>query len=165
MPGSEVDGAKENPLEDLVGTVSDQAIGLVRQQMEVARRELTTKAGQAGPGISMLGGAAVLGALASGTGTAGLVLLLARRPRASAAALGVAGAYAGGSALLARQGLARIREAGPIAPEQSAGSAKRAARKPARKATGRSTAGARKSASSKRRAPRAQAQRKRPRSS
>ncbi len=161
MPGSGVDGAKENPLEDLVGTVSDQAIGLVRQQMEVARRELTTKAGQAGPGISMLGGAAVFGALASGTGTAGLVLLLARRPGASAAALGVAGAYAGAGALLARQGLARIREAGPIAPENAGeklGSAKRTARKPARKAAPRS----RKSATSQRRTPHAQAKRKRP---
>jgi len=161
MAGSDGDGTKENPLEDLVGTVSDQAIGLVRQQMEVARRELTTKAGQAGPGVSMMGGAAVLGALASGTGTAGLVLLLARRPGASAAALGVAGAYAGAGALLARQGLARIRAAGPIAPEESLGSAKRAGRKPARKAT----AGSRKSASSQRRAPRSQGQRKRPRAS
>ena len=155
MARSEADSAKENPLDDLVGTVSDQAIVLVRQQMEVARRELTTKAGRAGPAVSMLGGAAVLGALASGTGTAGLVLLLARRPGASAAALGVAGAYAGASALLARQGLARIREAAPVVPEQRP--AKRPARKPARKAA----AGPRKSASSQRRA-QAQHRRARP---
>ena len=38
----------------------------------------------------------------TGTGTAALILLLARRPRASAAALGVTGAYAGAGAFLSR---------------------------------------------------------------
>jgi hypothetical protein len=64
-----------------------------------------------------VGGGALLAALASGTGTAALILLLARRPRESAAALGVTGAYAGAGAFLAREGLVRLREAGPPVPD------------------------------------------------
>jgi hypothetical protein len=65
----------------------------------------------------MVGGGALLAALASGTGTAALILLLARRPGPSAAALGVTGAYAGAGAFLAREGLIRLREAGPPLPD------------------------------------------------
>jgi len=65
----------------------------------------------------MVGGGGLLAVLASGTGTASLILLLSRRPGASAAALGVTGAYAGAGALLARKGLVRLREAGPPLPE------------------------------------------------
>jgi len=41
-----------------------------------------------------------------------LILLLARRRGASAAALAVTAAYAGGGALMAREGLARLQDAG-----------------------------------------------------
>jgi hypothetical protein len=90
---------------------------VAREQVDVARRELAARARQAGPGVAMVGGGALLAALASGTGTAALILLLARRPAASAAALGVTGAYAGVGALLAREGLVRLREAGPSLPD------------------------------------------------
>jgi hypothetical protein len=103
----------ERPLEELVQTMSQQAAVVARAQVDVARRELTAKARQSGTGVAMVGGGAFLVGLASGTGTAGLILLLARRPGASAAALGVTGAYAGAGAFLAREGLARLREAGP----------------------------------------------------
>ena len=107
----------DKPLDALGQTVSQQAVVLVREQVDVARRELTAKARLAGPGAAMVGGGAVLAALASGTGTAALILLLARRPGASAAALGVTGAYAGAGALLAREGLGRLREAGMGVPD------------------------------------------------
>jgi hypothetical protein len=115
VPG--VDKAGELPLDELVQNASQQAVALAREQVDVVRRELTARAGEAGPGVAMLGGGALLAALASGTGTAALILLLARRPRASAAALGVTGAYAGGGAVLARRGLTRLREAGPQGAE------------------------------------------------
>jgi|tagenome__1003787_1003787.scaffolds.fasta_scaffold20600179_2 hypothetical protein len=176
MPRTDVDQVSERPLDDLVSTVSGQAVVLAREQMEMVRREVTAKARQAGPGVAMVGGAGVLAALASGTGTAGLVLLMARRP-GSAAALGVAGTYAGASALLAREGLARLREVGPLMPaetvphaKQNLGSAKqgaKSARKPARRSSaqdrlstgskrGQSTAKRARSTAAKR-APRAQA--------
>jgi len=73
----------------------------------------------------MVGGAALLGTLAAGTGTAALVLLLARRPEPSGAALGVTGLYAGAGALLARQGIARLRAAAPPVPEETVKSVKK----------------------------------------
>jgi hypothetical protein len=115
VPGAQQVG--ERPLEELGHTVSQQAGVLLREQVEVARRELTARARQAGPGVAMVGGGAVLAALASGTGTAALILLLARRPGASAAALGVTGAYAAAGALLTREGLVRLREAVPSVPD------------------------------------------------
>lgn len=107
MPSKRVDQVAERPLEELA-----------RQQLEVVRRGLTTKAREAAPGAAMLGGASLFGVLASGTGTGALVLLLARRPGASAA-LAVTGAYAGASAFLAREGLVRLREAGLLASEEA----------------------------------------------
>jgi hypothetical protein len=97
--------------------VEQVAVAVAREQMDVVRRELTARARQAGPGVAMVGGGGLLAVLASGTGTAALILLLDRRPGASAAALGVTGAYAGAGALLARKGLMRLREAGPPLPD------------------------------------------------
>jgi hypothetical protein len=112
-----VDQVGERPLEEMVQKASQQAVVLAREQVEVALRELAARARQAGPGAAMVSGGVLLGALASGTGTAALILLLARRPGASAASLGVTGAYAGAGALLAREGLVRLREAGPHLPD------------------------------------------------
>jgi Putative Actinobacterial Holin-X, holin superfamily III len=112
-----VDQVAERPFQELVQTASQQAVLLAREQVDAARRELTARASEAGPAVAMVGGGALLGALASGTGTAALILLLARRPGASAAALGVTGAYAGAGALLARGGLVRLRQAGPPLPD------------------------------------------------
>ena len=112
-----VDQVAERPFQELVQTASQQAVLLAREQVDAARRELTARASEAGPAVAMVGGGAFLGALASGTGTAALILLLARRPGASAAALGVTGAYAGAGALLARGGLVRLRQAGPPLPD------------------------------------------------
>ena len=118
------DKAIERPLDEMVQTVSEQAVVLARKEVELARRELTAKAKQAAGGAAMLGGAALLGTLAAGTGTAGLVLLLSRRPGPSAAALGVAGVYALGGAGLAQEGLSRLRAAGPPVPEETVESVK-----------------------------------------
>jgi putative superfamily III holin-X len=150
VPG--VDQVGERPLEEMVQTASQQAVVLAREQVDLARRELAARARQAGPGAAMVSGGVLLGALASGTGTAALILLLARRPGASAAALGVTGAYVGAGALLAREGLVRLREAGPHLPDapveddpvqdsvQAFGSAKRrTAAKSTRQTTAKST--------------------------
>ncbi len=176
MTGSAVDRMSDRPLDELVQTVSEQAVVLAREQVDLARREMTTKVRQAGAGAAMVGGGGALAALASGTGTAALVLLLARRPGASAAALAVAGAYAGAGALLAREGLGRLREVGPLVPEETVqnaknnlGSAKRgtkSARKPsqrasskARRPTGAKQAKAKRPSAAPKRAARAKAPR------
>ena len=114
MPVPKVDQAGNGAVDALVQTASKQAVVLAREQVDVARRELTARARQAVPGVAMVGGGAVLAAMASGTGTAGMILLLAGRPRPAAAAFGVTGAYAGAGVLLAREGLGRLRDAGPL---------------------------------------------------
>jgi hypothetical protein len=124
MPNAGADKATERPLEELVQTVSEQAVVLAREEVDLARRELTSKARQAAAGAGMVGGGAVLGVLAAGTGTAALVLLLSGRARPSAAALGVTGIYAAGGAALAQQGIARIRAAAPPVPERTVESVK-----------------------------------------
>ena len=139
------DTAAERPLDELVQTVSEQALTLARQEVRLARRELSAKARQASVGAGMLGGAALLGALATGTGTAALVLLLARRPGPSAAALGVSGLYAGAGALLAREGIARVRAAAPPVPIEAVESVKGnlgAKKKQRPRSTGTRSAGA-----------------------
>ena len=124
MTGPDNAGGGERSLDELVQTVSEQAVALARKEVELARREVTVKAKQAAPGAAMVGGAALLGTLATGTGTAALVLMLARRPRPWAAALGVTGLYAGAGAVLAREGISRIRAAGPPVPEETVRSVK-----------------------------------------
>ena len=59
--------------------MSEQAVVLAREEVELARRELSAKARKAAGGAAMLGGAALLATLAAGTGTAGVVLLPSRR--------------------------------------------------------------------------------------
>jgi hypothetical protein len=117
MSVPEVERLGERPLEELVQNASQQAVAVAREQIDVARRELSARARQAGPGVAMVGGGVLLGALASGTGTAALILLGARRARASAAALGVTGAYAGAGTVLVREGLVRLREVASAAPQ------------------------------------------------
>jgi hypothetical protein len=124
VPTPPIDKATGRPLDELVQTVSEQAAVLARQEVELARRELSAKAKQAAGGAAMLGGAALLGTLAAGTGTAGIVLLLSRRPGPSAAALGVAGVYAVGGAGLAQEGISRLRGAAPPVPEETVESVK-----------------------------------------
>jgi hypothetical protein len=138
----------ERALEELVQNASQQAVDLAREQVDVARQELIARASQVFPGAAMVGGGALLAALASGTSTAALILLLARRPGASAAALGVTGAYAGAGAFLARKGLVRLRQVGPDEPdvpvqdepvqsaERELGSAKRHTKSAAKSARG-----------------------------
>jgi hypothetical protein len=151
VPGAQQAG--ERSLDALAQTVSEQAMGVAREQVDVARRAVLAKAREAGPGAALVGGGALLAGLASGTGTAGLVLLLSGRPRAAAAALGVTGAYAGAGAFMARDGLARLREVTASSP--APGVEDRAPAKPPRpsaaNAAGRTKAAAKSPAQAARR--------------
>jgi hypothetical protein len=123
-----MDRATGRPLDELVQTVSEQAAEVARKEVDIARRELAAKAKQAASGAAMVGGGAFLGALAASTGTAALVLLLSRQPRASAASLGVTAMYAAGGAALAQEGINRLRGAAPPVPEQTVKSVKQGVR-------------------------------------
>jgi len=107
------------PTGELLRTLTDNVQSLVRAEIASARQEVTEKALAARPGAAMLGGAAVLGAMAAGTSAVVLVRALDRflPPVASAA---VATALLGGSAAaLARAGVEKFRLIGPLVPERT----------------------------------------------
>jgi Putative Actinobacterial Holin-X, holin superfamily III len=109
-------GLSDRSVADLLKQASDQTTTLVRQELALAKAELTTKGKQVGLGARMFGGAGVFGVYAFGALTAAIILALGLALTAWLAALivGVAygavayGAVAGGLAL---QGNARSRPA------------------------------------------------------
>jgi Putative Actinobacterial Holin-X, holin superfamily III len=112
--------SSERPVEELLRDLAEQAGTLVREEIALARTEMVQQARELGVGAGMVGGAGVLGLLSAGAGTAGLILMLARRPRPWFAAVTVSGAYAGGALLLGREGRRRIQEVGVPLPQQAA---------------------------------------------
>jgi Putative Actinobacterial Holin-X, holin superfamily III len=112
------------PVGELVKQLSEQTSTLVRQEMDLAKAELTERGKAAGAGAGLLGGAGLIGLLAAGALTAFLILLLSEAMDAWLAALIVAVVYGAGAALLALSGRDRIREGMPPAPEQTVESVK-----------------------------------------
>jgi MFS family permease len=112
------------PVGELVKQLSEQTSTLVRQEMELAKAELTERGKAAGAGAGLVGGGGLIGLLAAGALTAFLILLLAEAMDAWLAALIVAIVYGAGAALLALKGRDRIREGMPPAPEQTVESVK-----------------------------------------
>jgi MFS family permease len=112
------------PVGELVRQLSEQTSTLVRQELELAKTELTERGRAAGAGAGMLGGGGLIGLLAAGALTACLILLLAEAMDAWVAALIVAVVYGAGATLLALRGRDRIREGMPPAPEQTVESVK-----------------------------------------
>jgi uncharacterized membrane protein YqjE len=104
---------------DLVKQLSEQTTTLVRQEIELAKVEITEKGRVAGRGAGMFGGAAVAGLLALGTFTAVILALLDKAMEFWVAALIVAVVYSATAAVLAITGRDRVREGMPAAPEQT----------------------------------------------
>jgi uncharacterized membrane protein YqjE len=104
---------------DLVRELSEQTTTLVRQEMELAKAELSQKGKVVGAGAGMLGGAALVGLLALGVLTALILSLLDKAMDFSLAALIVTLVYAAGAAVLAMAGRDRIKQGMPPAPEET----------------------------------------------
>lgn len=121
-------GEQENlrgqPVGELVKQLSEQTSTLVRQEIELAKAELSERGKAAGAGAGLLGGGGLLGLLAAGALTAFLILLLAEAMEGWIAALIVAVLYGAGAALLALNGRNRFREGMPPTPEQTVESVK-----------------------------------------
>jgi hypothetical protein len=110
---------RERPIGDLVKQLAGQTSTLVRQEIDLAKAEMSQKAGIAGQGAGLLGGAAVVGLLAAGALTACLILALSEVIPDWLAALIVALVMGAVAAVLAMQGRNRIRAATPPVPEQT----------------------------------------------
>ena len=109
---------------ELVKHLSEQASTLARQEVELAKAELTEKAKTAGIGAGMFGGAGLLGLLAVGALTASLILALDEGMPSWLAALIVAVVYGAAAAVVALVGRDRVKEAMPPAPEETIESVK-----------------------------------------
>ena len=108
---------RDRSIGELVKTLADQTSTLVRQEIELAKAEVTQKGKQAGKGAGLLVGAAVLGLLAAGTLVAFLVMLLDGALPNWLSALIVGLVLAAIAAALAISGRNKVREATPPAPQ------------------------------------------------
>lgn len=104
---------------ELVKQVSEQTQRLIRQELALARLELTHKVKHAGIGAGMLAGAGLVAFFAVGTLVAMLVLLLATALQAWLAALIVTVALLALGGLLALLGRGQLGRAAPAAPQQT----------------------------------------------
>ena len=113
------DDLREQSIGDLLKQLSQETATLVRQEMALARVELTEKGKRAGVGAGMLGGAGVAGLLTLGTLTACLILVLDEFMEAWLAALILTVVWAAVAGVLALKGRDKVQEAAPPVPEQT----------------------------------------------
>ncbi len=109
---------------ELVKQLSEQTSQLVRQELELAKAELSVKGRRAGMGAGMFGGAGVFGFYGLGALVAAAILGLATGLAAWLAALIVAAVLGAVAAGLALQGRAKVSQATPPVPEQATESVK-----------------------------------------
>lgn len=104
---------------DLVKQVSEQTQRLIRQELALARLEITEKVKHAGIGAGMLAGAAFTALFGAGTLVAMLVLVLATAVDGWLAALIVAAGLFAIAGLLGGLGRNQLARAVPPAPEEA----------------------------------------------
>ncbi len=109
---------------ELIKELSREVSQLVREEIALAKAEMTQKGKHAGIGAGMLSGAAVLGLAAVGGSMAFLMLVLDSWMPGWLATLIVTIVYAAAAGILALRGKERIRHATPPAPTQTIESVK-----------------------------------------
>jgi len=117
-------GDSDRPVGELLKELSEQTTTLVRQELELAKLELTEKGKKAGIGAGMFGGAGIVGFYAVGALTACLILALATAVDGWLAALIVAAVYGAVAGVLALSGKSKVQQAVPPVPEQAVDSVK-----------------------------------------
>jgi uncharacterized membrane protein YqjE len=113
------DDLREQPIGELLKTLSQETTTLVRQELELAKAEMTEKGKKAGVGAGLLGGAGVAALLALGALTACIIALLDTAMATWLAALIVTAVWGAIAAVLALRGRERVQDAGPPVPEQT----------------------------------------------
>ena len=74
--GSDRRGLRDRPIGEVTGALTRDLALLVRQELELAKAEMTEKGRVAAPGLGMIGGAGVVALMAAGALTACAVLVL-----------------------------------------------------------------------------------------
>jgi hypothetical protein len=110
---------RERSIGELFSKLSNETSTLIRQEMALARAELTEKGKEAGKGAGLFGGAGAVGLLGAGALTAGIILLLDLAIAAWLAAIIVGLIYVAVAAVLGLKGRDRIQAATPPVPEQT----------------------------------------------
>jgi uncharacterized membrane protein YqjE len=108
---------REQSIGDLLKRLSEETSTLVRQEMALARAEITEQGKRAGTGAGMLGGAGVAGLLMLGALTATVIGVLDTAMAFWLAALIVTVVWTAIAGVLALQGRNKIKEATPPAPQ------------------------------------------------
>jgi MFS family permease len=108
---------RERPFGDLIQQLAKETSTLVRQEIELAKAEVSEKGRQAGKGMGMFGAAGIVALLALGALTAAAILALDHAVAGWLAALIVAAIYSAAAGLLALAGKGRVQEATPPAPQ------------------------------------------------
>jgi uncharacterized membrane protein YqjE len=110
---------RDQGIGDLVKELSGQVSTLVRQEVALARAEVSEKGKKASVGAGMFGGAGVAGLLMLASLTAFLILVLHLAMPAWAAALIVTALWGAVAGVLALQGRTKLHEMGKPVPEQT----------------------------------------------
>jgi len=114
----------ERPVGDIVKDATQQAQTLIRQEVELAKAELSEKGKRAGIGAGMFGGAGLFGLFAFGALTAAFIAAVDLAVPFWAAALIVAAVYGAIAGALALTGKNKVQSATPPVPEEAVDSVK-----------------------------------------
>ncbi|EFL12838.1 phage holin family protein [Streptomyces sp. C] len=117
-------GTDESSVGELVTRASQQISELVREEMKLARAEMTQKGKRYGVGGGLFGGAGLLGVLAAQALVAAAIAALALVLPVWASALIIGAALAAVTAVLAVAGKKQVARAGSPAPEKTIDSIK-----------------------------------------
>jgi uncharacterized membrane protein YqjE len=115
---------RDHSIGELVKDLATETSTLVRQEIDLAKAEMTERGKRAGKGAGMLGAAALVGLLAAGALTACLIAALDKAMATWLAALVVTVVLGAIAAVLAMTGRRQIQEAAPPVPEQAIDSVK-----------------------------------------
>jgi hypothetical protein len=115
----QVDDLQDRSVPELMRELAQETSTLVRQELALAKAEVTQTAKRTGIGIGELGGAALIGLFALACLTACAIAALALAMPVWLAALVVAAVYGAAAAFLGLSGKRQITRAMPPAPEQT----------------------------------------------
>jgi len=117
--------SEDASISELVQQLSEQTSRLARQEVELAKAEMTSKGKRLGIGAGAFGGAGLVALFGLGALTAAAILALATALTAWVAALIIAVIYLAVAGVLALVGKSKVESAGPPVPEQAVESVKR----------------------------------------
>ncbi|HEY0396342.1 MAG TPA: phage holin family protein [Candidatus Elarobacter sp.] len=110
----------DRPIGELLRELGDEISTLMRQEIALAKVEISEKVKPAAASAGMFGGTAIFGLGAFGALTAFLIALIALAVPVWAAALIVTVVYGIVAGVLAITGKKKLQEAAPLVPEQTA---------------------------------------------